>query len=313
VSNLSTNSRNNNLKRFFFCISVECQRQTEQQKGSVPRPTDGPVDRHGTWVFRNPGHMNPFMRGGYMYGRPPVYQNGASASYGRVPVDVQVPRGRYGGLQHTPDVMFPPRAPYEADDIHFSYGGRGIPPMYGHDQGPPTAYESGWPAPSYRSGAGSPMRGNVGTMFGGGNNGHTRQMGEVSDLYDSGAVSDHDNGADHPPSQHSTAPDSVSFDNGDNCDGTCNDGDFACRRSCSCIPAMWRCDGDKDCVVGEDEVDCDMEDLDEDCNTNDGNVRCLRTGKCIRGEWLCDGDDDCGDFSDETQCGKYIRTAEKHF
>ncbi|KAJ9594393.1 hypothetical protein L9F63_014183, partial [Diploptera punctata] len=152
----------------------------------------------------------------------------------------------------------------------------------------------------YRSGAGSPMRGNpamVESVPGG---------GQISSgLYDSGAIPDHDV---HDPQRPA---------NSDvHCGGMCKTGEFACLGSCSCIPAAWRCDGDADCVAEEDEVECgeDLdEDPDEDCNAFDGNVRCPRTGKCIREDWFCDGEDDCGDFSDETHCGSDMNCTSDEF
>ncbi|KDR24262.1 Low-density lipoprotein receptor-related protein 4, partial [Zootermopsis nevadensis] len=96
----------------------------------------------------------------------------------------------------------------------------------------------------------------------------------------------------------------------------CKVGEFSCLGSCTCILASWRCDGDADCVAGEDEAECG-EDLegqpDGECNVNDGNVRCPRNGKCIRDDWLCDGEDDCGDFSDETHCSYDMNCTSEEF
>lgn len=39
---------------------------------------------------------------------------------------------------------------------------------------------------------------------------------------------------------------------------TCGPDQFACA-SCECIPELYRCDGDKDCGDGSDELKCDEE------------------------------------------------------
>ncbi|XP_014255223.1 low-density lipoprotein receptor-related protein 4 [Cimex lectularius] len=84
------------------------------------------------------------------------------------------------------------------------------------------------------------------------------------------------------------------------CGGSCRGGEFLCSISCTCIPSSWRCDGEFDCVRGEDEATCST--IKQQVCSKDTHVRCPRTWKCINKDWLCDGDDDCGDFSDETHC-----------
>ena len=262
-----------------------------------------------------------------MYGvPPPVYQGAPSTMYGSgainrgssnvpqmyggvVPMypNGQVPQQVYSGLQQIPRVLYPAGGAYGVGGIPVMYGtGRIVPTMYGNGQIlPPPGYANGrnvyqngrTVVPSYRNGAGSPMRGNPAMV------GNVPMGGQGSPgLYDSGAVPDHDVAAPQRPANSDV-----------HCGGMCKAGEFACLGSCSCIPISWRCDGDPDCEAEEDEVECgEDEDPDEDCNAYDGNVRCPRTGKCIREDWLCDGDDDCGDFTDETHCGKYCISLPKH-
>ncbi|KAE8753092.1 hypothetical protein FOCC_FOCC000015 [Frankliniella occidentalis] len=78
----------------------------------------------------------------------------------------------------------------------------------------------------------------------------------------------------------------------------CPRGRILCPVTCECIPEKLRCDNAKDCVMGEDEMDCDGE-----CKSP-GTVSCPTTKRCIASHWMCDGVDDCGDNSDELQCGE---------
>ncbi|XP_035107418.1 low-density lipoprotein receptor-related protein 8 isoform X13 [Callithrix jacchus] len=62
-----------------------------------------------------------------------------------------------------------------------------------------------------------------------------------------------------------------------------------------CVPASWRCDGEKDCEGGADEAGCAA----SVCAPHEfqcGNRSCLAA------VFVCDGDDDCGDGSDERGC-----------
>ncbi|OCU00507.1 hypothetical protein XELAEV_18006286mg [Xenopus laevis] len=74
---------------------------------------------------------------------------------------------------------------------------------------------------------------------------------------------------------------------------TCLPNQFQCMDGV-CIPALWRCDGDKDCPNGEDEVSCLAEKV--ACN----GFQC-KNGHCVDLAWKCDGHSDCADGSDEDQ------------
>lgn len=87
----------------------------------------------------------------------------------------------------------------------------------------------------------------------------------------------------------------------------CPQGTYLCQWECACIPEKLRCDGAKDCTMGEDEVECDR-----DCEAPH-KVRCPTTNRCIALHWVCDGTDDCGDASDEMQCASPINCTSKEF
>uniref|UniRef100_A0A3B4VDK8 Uncharacterized protein n=1 Tax=Seriola dumerili TaxID=41447 RepID=A0A3B4VDK8_SERDU len=115
----------------------------------------------------------------------------------------------------------------------------------------------------------------------------------------------------------------------------CHQGQWQCDDG-NCIPDVWRCDGDGDCLDGSDEMDCENctttygclnSDwtcrnhmcIPKDCvNRNlvcDGRSHC-RDGSdevdcptvCVLYSHVCDGENDCKDGSDEEGCGKFPKT-----
>ncbi|XP_004372100.1 low-density lipoprotein receptor-related protein 8 [Trichechus manatus latirostris] len=85
----------------------------------------------------------------------------------------------------------------------------------------------------------------------------------------------------------------------------CEENQFRCRNE-RCIPSVWRCDEDDDCLDNSDEDDCPKK------TCADSDFTC-DNGHCIPERWKCDGDKDCPDGSDETKaaCTKQVCPAEK--
>jgi len=78
---------------------------------------------------------------------------------------------------------------------------------------------------------------------------------------------------------------------------TCSADYFTCNNSL-CIPKLWQCDGENDCVDGSDEAGCRR-------TTCEANMFTCKDGKCIPPYWRCDFDRDCLDGSDEDGCSEY--------
>ena len=82
--------------------------------------------------------------------------------------------------------------------------------------------------------------------------------------------------------------------------GTCAPEEFPCPSfngtASRCISNSWKCDGQKDCVGGEDEIGCSK----LECPT--GTFNCTGENVCLTTAWQCDGDVDCSSGDDEANC-----------
>ncbi|KAM8744391.1 uncharacterized protein AB9X84_018373 isoform 3-T3 [Acanthopagrus schlegelii] len=110
----------------------------------------------------------------------------------------------------------------------------------------------------------------------------------------------------------------------------CHQGQWQCDDG-GCIPDIWRCDGDGDCLDGSDEMDCTGQfscvdsvgcvnasarcDGQIQCPTGSDEENCPATESCLESDWTCqnnicipaelrcNGLNDCLDNSDEDNCG----------
>ncbi|XP_034821378.1 low-density lipoprotein receptor-related protein 8 isoform X4 [Pan paniscus] len=73
----------------------------------------------------------------------------------------------------------------------------------------------------------------------------------------------------------------------------CEKDQFQCRNK-RCIPSVWRCDEDDDCLDHSDEDDCPKK------TCADSDFTC-DNGHCIHERWKCDGEEECPDGSDESE------------
>ncbi|XP_035882012.1 low-density lipoprotein receptor-related protein 8 isoform X14 [Phyllostomus discolor] len=85
----------------------------------------------------------------------------------------------------------------------------------------------------------------------------------------------------------------------------CEENQFRCQNK-RCIPSVWRCDEDDDCLDNSDENDCPKK------TCTDSDFTC-DNGHCIPERWKCDGEEECSDGSDEFEatCTKQVCPAEK--
>ncbi|XP_037609242.1 low-density lipoprotein receptor-related protein 2-like isoform X1 [Sebastes umbrosus] len=79
----------------------------------------------------------------------------------------------------------------------------------------------------------------------------------------------------------------------------CHQGQWQCDDG-SCIPDIWRCDGDGDCLDGSDEMDCTAPPGSPECPP--GQFPCVDSVGCVDASARCDGQNQCPTGSDEENC-----------
>ncbi|XP_039541802.1 low-density lipoprotein receptor-related protein 8-like isoform X6 [Pimephales promelas] len=79
---------------------------------------------------------------------------------------------------------------------------------------------------------------------------------------------------------------------------TCGSNHFNCGdERKSCVPLMWRCDGEKDCPNNADEEGCVV----KPCSSTEFSCGDERK-TCLPMIWRCDGEKDCKNGADEEGC-----------
>ena len=76
---------------------------------------------------------------------------------------------------------------------------------------------------------------------------------------------------------------------------------FKCKVNGKCVHNSWLCDGEPDCLDGEDESKAVCEG-----KTCSPQQFACKNGKCILKHLKCDSINQCGDNSDEDNCRKYL-------
>ncbi|XP_040013370.1 low-density lipoprotein receptor-related protein 2-like isoform X2 [Xiphias gladius] len=79
----------------------------------------------------------------------------------------------------------------------------------------------------------------------------------------------------------------------------CRQGQWQCDDG-NCIPDVWRCDGDGDCLDGSDEMDCTAPPGSPECPP--GQFPCVDSVGCVNASARCDGQNQCPTGSDEENC-----------